>query len=171
MGASIFDRREIIFTIKHALRFMPPYKNKPRGEYFYTLRGLIPPPVIHQTPCSVRIISKLWQYIPHHTKHVGTEVTIKDESTMTITIEAVALTTVDNKYDPIEDFDNWYARDNELGYGTACYLAREVVLTDDMTLVEQEKEKERAIDKIVLADPINLYRKVKRKVDVDIGDD
>ena len=37
---------------------------------------------------------------------------------------AVALTTIDNPYDPITDFDNWYLYDEQKGYHTSSYLAR-----------------------------------------------
>lgn len=36
----------------------------------------------------------------------------------------VAITTADNPYDPIDDWDNWYAYDQLMGYGTCEYLAR-----------------------------------------------
>lgn len=90
---------------------------------------------------------------------------------MTITVDACALTTVDNPWDYFDNFDEWYRYDNDKGYGTLNYLARVANISDDMTESEVARETERAVDSIVLFDPFNLYKKVKRKVEVDLGDE
>lgn len=89
---------------------------------------------------------------------------------MAIEVYESALTTVDNPWDPIDDFDNWYRYDMDKGYSTCCYLARVAKISENMTETERAEETERAIDRIVLFDPFNLYKKVKRKVTIDLGD-
>ena len=74
------------------------------------------------------------------------------------------LTTVDNPYDPFDDFNSWFMFDIEKGYNSCAYLARIAKLSDDMSDVEVSEEKERAIDEIICYDPLNLYKKVKRAV-------
>lgn len=71
-----------------------------------------------------------------------------------------ALTTIDNVYDPIKQFDQWLNYDNEKGYGTLSYLGRIVNTSDELTDEENESEIERAIDEIVALDPLGIYKKV-----------
>lgn len=77
----------------------------------------------------------------------------------------IAITTVDNPYDPIDDFNNWYNYDLEKGYGTAEYLARIAKLSDGVGDKINEMSLESAIDEIV---SMNLgpvpYKKVIKKV-------
>ena len=72
------------------------------------------------------------------------------------------LTTVDNPYDPIDDFMNWYMFDVEKGYNSCSYLARIAKTSEQFTDLENEEEIERAIDEIIKYDFMNMYVKVKR---------
>ena len=72
------------------------------------------------------------------------------------------LTTVDNPFDPFEQFTSWFLFDVEKGYNTCSYLARIANTTDDMTELETNLEIERAINEIIKFDFINIYKKVKR---------
>lgn len=76
-----------------------------------------------------------------------------------------ALTTCDNPFDPFTQFDSWFAFDTEKGYYTCSRIARLTNLTDDMSEVERNKEIERAIDKIIEIDVLDIYKKVKREND------
>ena len=73
-----------------------------------------------------------------------------------------ALTTIDNPYDPFEQFESWFLFDTEKGYNSCSYLARIAQTTDDMTELEKNVEIERAIDEIILYDFTNMRKKVKR---------
>lgn len=80
----------------------------------------------------------------------------------------VALTTVDNPYNPFEDFDSWLMYDIEKGYNTNGILARMTNIKNEMTDQEQANEIERAIDRIIEIDPTDLFKKI---VQEDYEDD
>lgn len=73
------------------------------------------------------------------------------------------LTTNDNPYDPFEQFTQWDLFDKEKGYNTTSKLGRLVELSDEMTQQEENEAVERAIDRIIELDFLDIYRKVKRK--------
>lgn len=73
------------------------------------------------------------------------------------------LSTIDNPFDPFDDFTSWFAFDSEKGYYSCSYLARIAQLSDDMTQKEEDEEIERAIDEIILLNPLHIYKKVRRK--------
>ena len=72
------------------------------------------------------------------------------------------LTTIDNPYDPFEQFTLWMLFDNEKGYNSSGRLMRIANITDDMSQVEINEEIERAIDEIIKYDFMNIYKKVRR---------
>lgn len=72
------------------------------------------------------------------------------------------LTTVDNPFDPFDDFSSWYMFDVESGYNSCAYLARIAKTSDQFTDSENDEEIERAIDEIIKYDFRNIYIKVKR---------
>ena len=75
-----------------------------------------------------------------------------------------ALTTVDNPYNPFEQFLSWFLFDEEKGYHSCAYLGRIARTSDQLSDEENNQEIERAIDEIVKYDFTNTYRKVKEKV-------
>ena len=77
---------------------------------------------------------------------------------------AVALTTIDNPYDPITDFDNWYLYDEQKGYHTSSYLARLIKDSDDVDPSFMEFQKEQAIDEILTMDQSGFYKKVEKDI-------
>lgn len=71
------------------------------------------------------------------------------------------LTTIDNPYDPFEDFDSWLMFDKEKGYNCCEKVARIAQLSDDMSEKEINEETDRAIDEIIKNDFMNVYKKVR----------
>lgn len=69
------------------------------------------------------------------------------------------LTTIDNPYDPFEDFDNWNEYDTEKGYFTCAYLARIARCSDELSEADEDLAIETAIDEIVKLNPLGIYRK------------
>ena len=76
------------------------------------------------------------------------------------------LTTIDNSFDPFEDFTSWFLFDVGKGYNSCSYLARIAKISDDMTEQEVSAEIERAIDEIIKYDFMGIYKKVKRSIKV-----
>ena len=74
------------------------------------------------------------------------------------------LTTVDNPFDPFEQFTSWFMFDEEKGYHTCSYLGRIARTSDQLSEEENELENERAIDEILKYDFRNIYKKVVRDV-------
>ena len=72
------------------------------------------------------------------------------------------LSTVDNPYNPFEDFDSWFMFDTEKGYYSCSRLDRIAHFTDDMTQKEIDEETERAIDEIIKYDFMDTYIKVTK---------
>ena len=72
------------------------------------------------------------------------------------------LSTIDNPYNPFEDYSSWLMFDKEKGYDSAERLMRIAKITDDMTQKEENEEIERAIDEIIKYDFLNVYTKVSK---------
>ena len=75
------------------------------------------------------------------------------------------LTTVDNPFDPFEQFIPWFMFDMEKGYNCCGRLMRIAKIADDFTEKEEEQEIERAIDEIIQYDPADIYKKVTKQLD------
>lgn len=73
------------------------------------------------------------------------------------------LTTVDNPYNPFNDFDAWYAYDSNAGYYSCAYLARIAMDSPELTDAERTIEINRAIQEIIDYDPTGLYIKINEK--------
>ena len=73
------------------------------------------------------------------------------------------LTTIDNPFNPFEDFTSWRLFDLEKGYNSCERLARIAELSDDLSQKEIDEEIERAIDEIIRYDILVVYKKVSRE--------
>ena len=76
----------------------------------------------------------------------------------------VMLTTMDNPYDPFDEFVSWFLFDVEKGYYTCSRLARIARYSEEFSTKEDKEETERAIDEIIDNDFLNIYKKVTRNV-------
>lgn len=72
---------------------------------------------------------------------------------------AFMLSTIDNPFDPFEQFDSWLLFDKEKGYNSCEILARTLKVSDDMTEKEINEATEKAIDQIIKFDPLNIFIK------------
>jgi len=72
----------------------------------------------------------------------------------------VALTTTDNPYNPITQFDEWQAYDEQAGYYTCSYLARIAKTSNELSPLDQAIDIEQAIDEIVEMNLLGNYKKV-----------
>ena len=76
----------------------------------------------------------------------------------------IMITTIDNPFDPFDNFTSWFLYDIENNYYTNSKLARISKITDDMSEKEKKIEVERAIDRLIEIDPFDIYRKIERNV-------
>jgi hypothetical protein len=61
----------------------------------------------------------------------------------------IAITTIDNPFDPIENFDDWYRFDEQKGYHSCSLLARVSKTSSDLSDADYDSEVEAAIDDII----------------------
>lgn len=73
------------------------------------------------------------------------------------------LTTIDNPFNPFEDFSSWFMFDIEKGYNTCGRLMRIANIPDDFTEQEEDEEIERAIDVLIKYDVLDIYKKVTQE--------
>ena len=73
------------------------------------------------------------------------------------------LTTIDNPFNPFEDFSSWFIFDIEKGYNTCGRLMRIANIPDDFTEQEEDEEIERAIDILIKYDVLDIYKKVTQE--------
>lgn len=85
-----------------------------------------------------------------------------------MTHECCTLTTVDNPFDPFEQFDSWFMFDIEKGYYSCAKMARLMeangisIYDSSKTREEIEAETEKVIDNFIRLDFTDTYKKVKR---------
>lgn len=72
----------------------------------------------------------------------------------------VMLTTVDNPFNPHNDYDEWLSYDESKGYFTNALLARVVVYSDELPEPDQDLAIETAINEIIKEDALLLYKKI-----------
>ena len=76
----------------------------------------------------------------------------------------VMLTTVDNPYDPLIQFRDWFAFDFQKGYDCCGYLDRISKTSELFSDEVNEKLKEEAIDEIVRLNVFGVYKKLVKFV-------
>lgn len=74
-----------------------------------------------------------------------------------------AITTIDNPYDPFDEFTEWFQFDVDNGYSTCSKIARLSEVKDYMPNEVKINEVELIIDRLIEIDPLNMYKKVIRK--------
>lgn len=72
----------------------------------------------------------------------------------------VALSTEDNPFNPITEFDKWYNFDERNGYHSCSYLARVARISNEMSEQDQTEAIESAIDEILHFNLTGNYKKV-----------
>jgi hypothetical protein len=75
------------------------------------------------------------------------------------------LTTIDNPFDPFEDFTSWFDYDSRNGYNSCGLLA---LFAETSKLYSEDENNDlidEAIDEIINADPLHIYTKITKEVD------
>lgn len=71
-----------------------------------------------------------------------------------------ALTTIDNPYNPVTQYDLWRGYDTTHGRDTSAYLARFARTSTELSTADNYQAIEDAIDEIVKHNPLQIYKKV-----------
>lgn len=74
------------------------------------------------------------------------------------------LSTVDNPFNPFDEFLNWFMYDSQKHYDSCSFVARQANLKPTMSQIERERETERVIDEIIANDFLGIRIKVEREV-------
>lgn len=74
------------------------------------------------------------------------------------------LTTVDNPFDPFEQFNSWFMFDCEKGYNSYGKLMRLAEISEDMSSVEYDNAIEKAIDRLIEIDFLDIFKKITKEV-------
>lgn len=72
------------------------------------------------------------------------------------------LTTIDNPFNPFDQFIPWFMFDIEKGYYTCSKIARLVTIAEDMSQKEIDVAMDNAIDRLIEIDPLHIYIRVNR---------
>ena len=80
----------------------------------------------------------------------------------------IMLTTVDNPFNPFDDFDSWLLFDKEKGYDSCERLARLLEITEEMSQKEIEEERIRAMNRLIELDVTDTFITVTQNA-VPIG--
>ena len=73
---------------------------------------------------------------------------------------ACALSTIDNPFNPFDDFENWLRFDTDKGYNSCEYLARIAQTSNEFGENMYNQDVEEAIDEIVRMNTNGMYIKV-----------
>lgn len=82
-------------------------------------------------------------------------------------MRVVALSTKDNPFNPITQFDDWYRFDMDKGYSSCSYLARITNSSESNNETANVNDIESAIDEIIKYDPFDRCIKVVEEVQED----
>jgi len=77
------------------------------------------------------------------------------------------LSTIDNPYNPFDEYRRWYEFDTRAGYHTASFLARITFNSYEMSEADQALAVEQAVDEAVFENLPGNYIKILREVDED----
>lgn len=80
-------------------------------------------------------------------------------------MEYFYLTTIDNPYDPYEQFEQWFAFDTQKGYNSCGLLERIAHTSDELSPEDNRIEINNAVNQIVLNDPTGLFVRVVKRFD------
>lgn len=77
---------------------------------------------------------------------------------------ATMITTIDNPFDPFEQFDAWRSFDESKGYFTCAYLARIVKTSNELSEADESLAIEQAIEEIIDLNVLGIYKQVTKSI-------
>jgi hypothetical protein len=73
------------------------------------------------------------------------------------------LTTVDNPFNPFEQWDEWFSYDETMGYHTCALLARVTYTSDELSESDQDLAVQLAVHEVARENVSGMHRKVSRE--------
>lgn len=73
------------------------------------------------------------------------------------------LSTIDNPFNPFDEYEQWYAFDVASGYNTGQFLARIVKASDDLSDADYDLAIEQAIDECVMINVLGVFVKITKE--------
>lgn len=71
------------------------------------------------------------------------------------------LTTIDNPFNPFEQFVDWFMYDQQKGYNTYSRIARLMPADDEsLSSIEKDRIEDNIMDRMIQHDPLGVYTKV-----------
>lgn len=77
-----------------------------------------------------------------------------------VKVPTYMLTTIDNPFHPLNDYDQWLRYDHDMGYYTQEYLARIAQTSEYLTEAQNQRILNDAIDEICRLDLLGIYKRV-----------
>ena len=77
------------------------------------------------------------------------------------------LTTIDNPYNPFDEFEKWYSWDFNAGYHTPSFLSRLLQTSEALSETRQAQHMDQVIDDIVRENVLGIYKKVVKNIQED----
>lgn len=77
------------------------------------------------------------------------------------------ITTIDNPFDPFEDFASWFVYDSQKGYNTCGLLSLYASTSDSYSDPENQMIVDYAIDEIINNDVLGIYKKITKEIEID----
>ena len=72
----------------------------------------------------------------------------------------IMLTTTDNPFDPLTQWDDWRQFDENSGYHTCAYLARIANTSEELSEADYDLAVAQAIDEICILNVLGIYKKI-----------
>ena len=92
---------------------------------------------------------------------------MKNKTNSDRTERVCMITTIDNPFDPFEDFASWYIYDSRKGYNTCGLLALMTHTSDSLIDEVNDYLIEDAIDTIIENDFLHIYKKLTKEVAIE----
>lgn len=73
------------------------------------------------------------------------------------------LTTLDNPFNPFSQYKEWYSFDTLKGYNTCTYLSIIAKTSEEQSEIDEEMAIDKAMDEIILLNPLGIYIKVTKE--------
>ena len=76
------------------------------------------------------------------------------------------LTTIDNPFNPFQQWEDWKRYDEDHGYYTCQYLARIAKTSDDLSDSDNDRAVANAIEEILELNILGIYKKVYEQKEI-----